>query len=114
MIFQILILEGSELVQMQEKFHKAQYCVFVPFQALESAGPLPLSRNFSIKDNYCFSRFKQMFIGMFSIYLQENLVESKHHKLARSLRSGPTDRDLKPNAHTRDQLNVGPLCTFGY
>jgi phosphatidylinositol 3-kinase len=35
----------------------------------------------------------------------ENLVESKHHKLARSLRSGPTDRDLKPNAATRDQLN---------
>lgn len=40
---------------------------------------------------------------------QENLVESKHHKLARSLRSGPSDHDLKPNAATRDQLNVrGP------
>jgi len=38
--------------------------------------------------------------------LQENIVEYKHHKLARSLRSGPTDRDLKPNAATRDQLNV--------
>lgn len=37
---------------------------------------------------------------------QENLVESKHHKLARSLRSGPSDHDLKPNATTRDQLNV--------
>ena len=37
---------------------------------------------------------------------QENLVESKHHKLARSLRSGPTDKDLKPNAATRDQLMV--------
>ncbi|XP_064619117.1 phosphatidylinositol 3-kinase catalytic subunit type 3-like [Lineus longissimus] len=36
----------------------------------------------------------------------ENLVESKHHKLARSLRSGPADRDLKPNAATRDQLNL--------
>ncbi|XP_013404834.1 phosphatidylinositol 3-kinase catalytic subunit type 3 [Lingula anatina] len=33
----------------------------------------------------------------------ENLVESKHHKLARSLR---TDRDLKPNAGNRDQLNT--------
>lgn len=40
------------------------------------------------------------------IVLQENLVESKHHKLARSLRSGPSDHDLKPNAATRDQLNV--------
>lgn len=40
------------------------------------------------------------------VLLQENLVESKHHKLARSLRSGPSDHDLKPNAATRDQLNV--------
>ncbi|XP_070542785.1 phosphatidylinositol 3-kinase catalytic subunit type 3-like [Ptychodera flava] len=38
--------------------------------------------------------------------LLENLVESKHHKLARSVRSGVSDRDLKPNAATRDQLNV--------
>ena len=36
----------------------------------------------------------------------ENLVESKHHKLARSLRSGPTDKDMKPDAKIRDQLNV--------
>ena len=41
-----------------------------------------------------------------NIHLQENLVESKHHKLARSLRSGPSDKDSKPNASTRDQLNV--------
>ena len=40
------------------------------------------------------------------VSFQENLVEIKHHKLARSLRSGPTDRDLKPNAATRDLLNV--------
>jgi phosphatidylinositol 3-kinase len=39
-------------------------------------------------------------------HFQENIVESKHHKLARSLRSGPADRDLKPNAATRDQLNL--------
>ncbi|KAL5005430.1 hypothetical protein ScPMuIL_018886 [Solemya velum] len=36
----------------------------------------------------------------------ENLVESKHHKLARSVRSGPTDRDMKPDAKTRDWLNI--------
>lgn len=39
-------------------------------------------------------------------YFQENLVESKHHKLARSIRSGVSDRDLKPNAHMRDTLNT--------
>ncbi|RWS23618.1 phosphatidylinositol 3-kinase catalytic subunit type 3-like isoform X1, partial [Leptotrombidium deliense] len=37
--------------------------------------------------------------------LLENLVESKHYKLSRSIRSGLTDRDLKPNAQVRDQLN---------
>ncbi|CAL1527700.1 unnamed protein product, partial [Lymnaea stagnalis] len=36
----------------------------------------------------------------------ENIVESKHHKLARSLRSGPSDKDLKPDASTRDLLNT--------
>lgn len=36
----------------------------------------------------------------------ENLVEIKHHKLARSLRSGPTDKDMKPDAKIRDQLNT--------
>lgn len=40
---------------------------------------------------------------------QENLVEQKHHKLARSLRSGPVNRELKPNAATRDQLNVSDM-----
>lgn len=35
----------------------------------------------------------------------DNLVEGKHHTLARSVRSGLTDRDLKPDAGIRDQLN---------
>ena len=37
--------------------------------------------------------------------LQENLAESKHHKLSRSVRSGVCNRDLKPNPQTRDLLN---------
>jgi len=48
------------------------------------------------------------------VLLQENIVEYKHHKLARSLRSGPTDRDLKPNAATRDQLNVMSVVLWCY
>ena len=43
---------------------------------------------------------------------QENLVEKKHHMLARSLRSGPADRELKPNAATRDLLQVPPCPTL--
>ncbi|PSN36071.1 Phosphatidylinositol 3-kinase catalytic subunit type 3 [Blattella germanica] len=38
--------------------------------------------------------------------VQENLVESKHHKLARSIRSGVSDKDVKPNATVRDILNT--------
>lgn len=34
------------------------------------------------------------------------MVESKHHKLARSIRTGVSDRDLKPNASVRDALNT--------
>ncbi|XP_031781738.1 phosphatidylinositol 3-kinase catalytic subunit type 3 isoform X2 [Nasonia vitripennis] len=38
--------------------------------------------------------------------LQENLVEVKHHKLARSLRSGGNTRELKPTSTVRDALNT--------
>ncbi|KAJ1979850.1 Phosphatidylinositol (PI) 3-kinase [Dimargaris verticillata] len=36
---------------------------------------------------------------------RENLVEAKHRRLIRGHRSGPLDRDLKPNAKLRDDLN---------
>ena len=36
--------------------------------------------------------------------LLENVIEGKHYKLTRSIRSGLTNRDLKPDAGTRDQL----------
>ncbi|CAG8459059.1 12986_t:CDS:10 [Ambispora leptoticha] len=35
----------------------------------------------------------------------ENPVEAKHRRLVRSHRNGPLDRDLKPNAKIRDELN---------
>lgn len=36
----------------------------------------------------------------------ENLQEAKHHRLNRSLRSGVTDKDLKPNLSIRNTLHV--------
>lgn len=36
----------------------------------------------------------------------ENIIEGKHHRLSRSARSCISDKDLKPNASVRDQLNV--------
>lgn len=44
---------------------------------------------------------------------RENPVEAKHRRLVRSHRKGPLNRELKPNAKIRDELNVGPtliLC----
>lgn len=39
---------------------------------------------------------------------RENPVEAKHRRLVRSHRNGPLDRELKPNAKIRDELNVSP------
>lgn len=36
----------------------------------------------------------------------ENIIEGKHHRLSRSARSCVSDKDLKPNASMRDQLNA--------
>jgi phosphatidylinositol 3-kinase len=38
---------------------------------------------------------------------RDNPAESKHRRLVRSHRTGVLDRDLKPNAKIRDELNVG-------
>lgn len=38
--------------------------------------------------------------------MRENPVEAKHRRLVRSHRNGPLDRELKPNAKIRDELNV--------
>lgn len=35
----------------------------------------------------------------------DNLIEMKHHKLARSARTGLSERDSKPNPETRNRLN---------
>ena len=37
---------------------------------------------------------------------KENQVEDKHRRLVRSHRSSPYDRELKPNAKIRDELDV--------
>ncbi|KAG5518093.1 hypothetical protein PMAC_003279 [Pneumocystis sp. 'macacae'] len=38
--------------------------------------------------------------------LKDNLVEAKYRCLIRSYRNGPLDKELKPNANIRDQLNI--------
>jgi phosphatidylinositol 3-kinase len=38
--------------------------------------------------------------------MRDNPAENKHRRLVRSHRTGVLDRDLKPNAKIRDELNV--------
>lgn len=42
---------------------------------------------------------------------KDNPAESKHRRLVRSHRTGPLDRDLKPNAKIRDELNT--IMSYG-
>ena len=42
---------------------------------------------------------------------KDNLAENKHRRLVRSHRTGVLDRDLKPNAKIRDELNT--IMTYG-
>lgn len=44
------------------------------------------------------------------ILFPENLVENKHHKLLRSRRRGPLDRDLKPNPEQRWERMTAAQC----
>lgn len=44
--------------------------------------------------------------------VRENPVEAKHRRLVRSHRNGPLDRELKPNAKIRDELNVSSRLAF--
>lgn len=43
--------------------------------------------------------------------IRDNPAESKHRRLVRSHRTGVLDRDLKPNAKNRDELNV--IMSYG-
>lgn len=44
--------------------------------------------------------------------VRKNPVEAKHRRLVRDHRNGPLDRELKPNAKIRDELNVGPCVSL--
>jgi hypothetical protein len=43
---------------------------------------------------------------------RENPVEDKHRRLVRGHRGGPLDRELKPDAKTRDELTVSQKLTM--
>ncbi|XP_005106443.1 phosphatidylinositol 3-kinase catalytic subunit type 3 [Aplysia californica] len=103
-----LTFREIELVNEQQKRDSEFMYLMVEFPRIHYEG-IPYTLVYFEKDGdraYEFRTQKDIVTINDPEMLMENIVESKHHRLARSLRSGPSDRDLKPDAHTRDLLNT--------
>ncbi|XP_046401340.1 phosphatidylinositol 3-kinase catalytic subunit type 3 [Ischnura elegans] len=103
-------LTFREIEMINEKEKRSSDCMYlmVEFPVIEING-VPQSVVYYEKDGdevYQFRVQADIVTVPDNEILQENLVESKHHKLARSLRSGVSDKDVKPNATVRDMLNT--------
>ena len=65
-----------------------------------------LDQSLNFNNFYCLPPYKSNPICFSDPEIQaENLAEMKHHKLARARRTGQSEKDLKPNAETRNRLN---------
>ncbi|XP_066993314.2 phosphatidylinositol 3-kinase catalytic subunit type 3 isoform X2 [Anabrus simplex] len=103
-----LTFREIELINEKEKRSSDYMYLMVEFPRVEMDG-VPHSVVFYEQDGDEVYQFRaQADVVTVPDYeiLQENLVESKHHKLARSLRSGVSDKDAKPNASMRDTLHA--------
>jgi len=79
---------------------EAQNQATIPF-ALPAAAQTPLA---PVLPSY-FSTDPHLWTILDPEIARENPVEDKHRRLVRSHRSSPYDRELKPNAKIRDELN---------
>ncbi|KDR23478.1 phosphatidylinositol 3-kinase catalytic subunit type 3 [Zootermopsis nevadensis] len=103
-----LTFREIEMINEKEKRNSDYMYLMIEFTSIELEG-IPHSIVFYEQDGieaYQFRRQADLVRVPDHEILQENLVESKHHKLARSLRSGVSDKDAKPNASVRDILNT--------
>ncbi|KAJ9577732.1 hypothetical protein L9F63_005725, partial [Diploptera punctata] len=103
-----LTFREIEMINEQEKRNSDYMYLMVEFPSVE-LDSIPMSVVFFEQDGdevYQFRAHGDLVRVPDHEILQENLVESKHHKLARSLRSGVSDKDAKPNASMRDVLNT--------
>ncbi len=95
-----------ERISQREKQSTNLQFLMVEFQQFSKHG-VPLSIVYFEKNGNLNNRagFKSDIVRCpdFDIEL-ENLVELKHHRLARSQRAGQLDKDLKPNAEMRNRL----------
>lgn len=103
-----LTFREIEVINEQQKKNSEFMYLMVEFPHIHHEGS-PYSLVYFEKDGdkaYEFRIQKELVTINDPEMLMENNVDAKHHKLARSLRSGPSDKDLKPDAHTRDILNT--------
>lgn len=102
-----LVFREIEVINDKEKRSSNFMYLMIEFPRVENKGVfyhIIWWENTIEPDNYYINKFhKDMALYDPEIGL-ENLHESKHHHLARSLQSGVMDRDLKPNSTNRDIL----------
>ncbi|XP_035782753.1 phosphatidylinositol 3-kinase catalytic subunit type 3-like isoform X2 [Anopheles albimanus] len=102
-----LTFRELEVINEMEKRHSQFLYLMVEFPQLfideKQYSVIHLEMNVQSIVTYV-SKPKIVVVPDYEIY-QENLVERKHHRLARSARAGTSDRDVKPNAVARDTLN---------
>ncbi|MCL4132331.1 UNVERIFIED_CONTAM: hypothetical protein GTU68_017099 [Idotea baltica] len=102
-----LVFREIEIINDKEKKSSSFMYLMVEFPKVEIKGSyyhVIWWENMVEPENYNLNRyFKGMTFYDPELGL-ENLHESKHHHLSRSLQSGVTDKDLKPNSTNRDIL----------
>ncbi len=114
-LFRLTIAEAERIYQKEKQGSETMF-LMVEFQEFKKGEHVTCEMVYYEKNgdlkNVLASRSDVIRAPDFDV-LRDNLVEAKHHRLARSLRAGQSDRDLKPNAETRNRLNDIISCSKG-
>ena len=105
----LTFLEMEKMTQKMKANSKNMFLsVEFPKALIENTTDVPIMYNeITLEDqkNFQIARHDLIMINDPELAL-ENIIEGKHHRLSRSARSCISDKDLKPNAAVRDQLNA--------
>ena len=105
----LTFLEIEKMTQKMKADSKNMFLsVEFPKALIENTIDVPIMYNeIALEDQKRLQRSKSDLIMINDPELMlDNIIENKHHRLSRSARSCISDKDLKPNAAVRDQLNA--------
>jgi len=105
----LTFLEMEKMTQRMKQDSKNMFLsVEFPRALVDNSIDVPIMYNETSFDSYRAAQISPQIAFMINdpeLGL-ENIIEGKHHRLSRSARSCISDKDLKPNAAVRDQLNA--------